>query len=93
MVAPRVSVVISGQAIITGSRQSVQNGVVSIEIPSTGDSWSTTTDSSGQYSKTIVAPTMSDDTPSGRETDSRGVIVQCSSGGLSGYRVQTLVTM
>ncbi|MFH1101789.1 MAG: PKD domain-containing protein, partial [Methanobacteriota archaeon] len=51
------------------------------------------TDSSGQYSKTIVAPTMSDDTPSGRETGSGGVVVQCSSGGLSGYRVQTLVTI
>ncbi|MBE3139354.1 MAG: hypothetical protein IMZ53_02100 [Thermoplasmata archaeon] len=93
MVAPGVSVVISGQAVITGSGQPVQNGVVSIEIPSTGDNWSTTTDSSGHYSKTIVAPTMSDDTPSGRETGSGGVVVQCSSGGLSGYRVQTLVTI
>jgi len=46
MVGPGVSVVISGQAIITGSGQSVQNGVVSIEIPTIGDSWSTTTDSS-----------------------------------------------
>jgi hypothetical protein len=35
---------------------------------------------------------MSDDTPSGRETGSGGVVVQCSSSGLSGYRVQTLVT-
>jgi hypothetical protein len=93
MVAPGVSVVVSGQAVITGSGQPVQNGVVTIEIPSTGDSWSTTTDSSGQYSKTIVAPTISDDTASGRETGSGGVVVQCSSGSLSGYRVQTLVTM
>jgi hypothetical protein len=93
VVAPGASVVISGQANITGSGQPVQSGVVTIEIPATGDSWTTTTDSSGQYSKTIVAPTMSDDTPSGRETGSGGVIVQCSSGGLSGYRVQTLVTM
>jgi hypothetical protein len=93
MVAPGVSVIVSGQAIITGSGQPVQNGVVTIEIPSTGDSWSTTTDSSGRYSKTVVAPTMSDDTSSGRETGSGGVVVHCSSGSLSGYRVQTLVTM
>ena len=93
MVAPGASVVISGQASITGSGQPVQNGVVTIEIPSTADSWSTTTDSSGQYSKTVVAPTMSDDTSSGRETGSGGVVVHCSSGSLSGYRVQTLVTM
>ena len=93
MVIPGASVVISGQASIAGSGQPVQNGVVTIEIPSTGDSWNTTTDSSGQYSKSIVAPTMSDDTPSGRETGSGGVVVQCSSGSLSGYRVQTLVTI
>jgi len=93
MVAPGASVVISGQASITGSGQPVQNGVVTIEITSTGDSWSTTTDSSGQYSKTVIAPTMSDDTSSGRETGSGGVVVHCSSGSLSGYRVQTLVTM
>jgi hypothetical protein len=93
LVIPGASIVISGQASITGSGQPVQNGVVTIEIPSTGDGWSTTTDSSGQYSKSIVAPTMSDDTPSGRETGSGGVVVQCSSSGLSGYRVQTLVTI
>jgi len=93
VVAPGVSVVVSGQVTNTGTGAPVQNGAVTIQIPSTGDSWSTTTDSSGQYSKTIVAPTMSDDTACGRETGSGGVVVQCSSGSLSGYRVQTLVTM
>jgi hypothetical protein len=68
VVAPGASVVISGQAIFTSSDDPVQNGVISIEIPSAGASWSTTTNSAGQYSKTIVAPAMSDDTPSGRET-------------------------
>jgi hypothetical protein len=89
---PGTSVLISGQAIATESGEPIQNGVISIEIPSTGDSWSTTTDSGGYYSKTIVAPTMIDDTPSGNETGSGGVIVQCISGSLSGYRVQTLTT-
>jgi hypothetical protein len=93
VVAPGASVVISGQAIFTSSGDPVQNGVISIEIPSEGASWSTTTNSAGQYSKTIVVPTMSDDTPSGRETGSGGVIVNCSSGGLSGYHVQTLTTI
>jgi len=93
VVASGVSVVVSGQAVNTGTGAPVQNGAVTIQIPSTGDSWSTTTDSSGHYSKTIVAPTMNDDTACGRETGSGGVVVQCSSGSLSGYRVQTLVTM
>ena len=93
MVAPDVSVVVSGQAISTTSGEPIQNGVISIEIPSTGDSWSTTTNSDGYYSKTILAPTISDDTPSGREIGSGGVIVQCVSGDLSGYQVQTLTTI
>jgi hypothetical protein len=93
VVAPGASVSISGVAVLTSSGDPIQNGAITIEIPSTGDSWSTTTNSAGQYSKTIVAPTMSDDTPLGRETGSGGVIVQCSSGGQSGYRVQTLTTV
>ncbi len=91
--APGASVVISGVAVSTSTGDPIQNGAISIEIPSSGDSWSTTTNSAGQYSKTIIAPTMSDDTPIGRETGSGGVIVQCSSSGQSGYRVQTLTTV
>jgi hypothetical protein len=93
IVAPGVSVVISGQAISTGSGSPVQNGVISIRIPSTGDSWSTTTNANGYYSKTVVTPTINDDTPVGREIGSGGCIVECASGGLSGYRVQTLTTV
>lgn len=93
MVAPGATIVISGQAISTSSGDPVSGGVISLTIPSTGDSWSTTTNSGGFYSKTIVAPTMTDDTASGRETGSGGVIVTCTSGGLSGYRVQTLTTI
>ena len=93
IVAPGASVVISGQAISTSSGTPVQNGIISIEIPSSGASWSMTTNSAGYYSKTIVAPTMIDDTPCGRETGSGGVLVQCSSGSLNGYRVQTLTTL
>lgn len=90
---PGDSVIISGQALITETSEPVQDGIISIAIPSTGDTWSTTTDSDGYYSKTIVAPAIYDDTPCDRETGSGGVIVQCSSGSLSGYRVQTLTTL
>jgi hypothetical protein len=90
---PGDSVIISGQALITETGEPIQNGTISITIPSTGDTWSTTTDSDGYYSKTIVAPTMYDDSPCGRETGSGGVIVQCDSGSLSGYRLQTLTTI
>jgi len=93
IVLPENSVVISGQAITTDSSDPVQNGTISIEIPSTGDSWITFTDSDGNYSKTIVAPTLSDNTPCGRETGSEGVIIQCVSGSLTGNRVQTLTTI
>jgi hypothetical protein len=93
MTIPGAPVVISGQAVSTSSGDPIQNGAISIEIPSTGDSWNSITNSAGQYSITIVAPTMTDDTLSGRETGSGGIVVQCSKGGLSGYRVQTLTTL
>ena len=93
MVLPGDSVVISGQAISSGSGTPIQDGVIIIQIPATGDSWTTTTNAVGYYSKTIVAPTMIDDTPSGRETGSGGVIVQCTSESLLGYRVKTLTTL
>jgi hypothetical protein len=93
MTIPGASVVISGQAVSTSSGDPIQNGAISIEIPSTGDHWSSTTNSAGHYSITIMAPTMIDDTPCGRETGSGGVVVSCSSGSLSGYRVQTFTTI
>ncbi len=91
--APGASVLITGQAITHGSGDPVQNSAITIEIPSTGGSWSTTTNSLGQYSMIITAPTITDDTACGKETGSDGVIVSCSSGGLSGYRVQSLTTI
>jgi hypothetical protein len=92
-VVPGSSVVISGQALATSSGDPIQNSDVSIEIPSTGDSWSTTTDSEGYYSKTIIAPLILDDTPCEGETGSGGVIVRCVDDTLVGYRVQTLTTL
>ena len=84
---------ISGQAVSTSSGDPIQHGDILIQIPSTGESWSTTTDSNGFYEKTIIAPSIYDDTPVERETGSGGVIVQCSSGSLFGFRVQTLTTV
>jgi len=93
VVPPGASVAISGQARNTQTSAPIQNANVTIDIPSLNLSWTTTTNTTGWYTKTITAPTMIDDTPSGRETGSGGVIVQCTSGSLSGYRVQTLVTI
>jgi hypothetical protein len=90
---PGNQVVISGQVHNTGTGDPIQSATVSIEIPSMGEIWTCITNSSGSYNTIITAPTMMDDTPSGRETGSGGVIVQCASGGLSGYHVQTLVTL
>jgi len=90
---PGALVVVSGQATHTGSGAPVQNGAVTVTIPSLGLSWNTTTDAGGNYSVSFGAPVIHDDTPSGRETGSGGVIALCSSGGLSGYRVHSLVTI
>ena len=93
VVAPGVSVSISGYAISTSSGAPIQSGDISLEIPSAGVSSSTTTSSVGYYSITLDAPTMNDDTLVNRETGSGGIIVRCYSGGLSGYHVQTLTTV
>jgi hypothetical protein len=93
--APGASVEVSGVVTNTATGAPIQNGTVTVTIPSTGGSWSTTTDTTGHYSLFIIAPDMLDDTPSSlpRETGSGGIMVSCSGGGLSGYRVQTLTTV
>jgi hypothetical protein len=90
---PGSQVTISGQAYNTETHAPVQDETVTIEIPSMGLVWTSTTNSSGYYTAIITAPTMVDDTPSGRETGSGGVIIQCTTGGLTGYHVQTLVIL
>ena len=82
---------ISGQATEPGTGNPLQNADISIEIPSTGDSWVTTTNSDGYYSETIATPEITDDTPSAGEIGSGGVIVQCLLPPLHGIRVKTLV--
>jgi hypothetical protein len=93
MVAPGTSVLVSGQAVSTNSGDPIQQGDILIQIPCTGDSWGTTTDSNGFFEKTIIAPAIVDDTAVERETGSGGVIVQCSSENLFGFRVQTLTAV
>jgi hypothetical protein len=90
---PGVVVEVSGQAYTTATGDPIQNTTVSIDIPSAGQTWAGMTDAAGYYRILFSAPTMVDDTPSGRETGSGGVIVQCTDGGLNGYHVQTLVTV
>ncbi len=93
MAAPGVPVMISGQAVYTSSGAPVQNGAVSIQIPCAAENWDTTTNSNGYYTYMIESPSMTDDTASGRETGSGGVLVQCIGESLSGYRLQTLTTV
>ena len=93
VVIPESQVTISGQAHNTQTGDPIKNTEVLISIPSLHLNWTTVTDNTGLYTKEITAPTMVDDTPSGRETGSGGVIVQCTSGSLTGYHVQTLVTI
>ena len=90
---PGNQVTISGQAYVTQTHIPVQDATVSILIPSLGLVWTSITNNSGYYSTVITAPTMVDDTPSGNETGSGGVIAQCTSDGLTGYQVKTLVTL
>jgi hypothetical protein len=87
---PGASVLISGQVRNTAP---VPGALVLISIPSLDMIWNMTTDANGMYAISIIAPTMTDDTPSGRETGSGGVMASCSSGGLSGYMVRSLATM
>ena len=84
---------ISGQAYITATGAPIPNTTVTIEIPSVGQTLTSMTNATGYYTTLLSAPTMIDDTPSGRETGSGGVIAQCTSGGMTGYRIQTLVTI
>jgi hypothetical protein len=93
--AQGASIKVSGIVTNTATGLPLQNATVTVTIPSTGGDWSTTTDAVGQYSFSFLAPDMSDDTPTSlpRETGSGGVLVSCSDGGLSGYRVQTLTTV
>jgi hypothetical protein len=83
-------VVISGQA-VNSDGDPIQNGDISIEIPIIGESWYTSTNDDGYYTITIEAPYIFDNTPSGGEFGSDGVIVRCSSGNLEGYKVKTLL--
>jgi len=54
---PGNSITVSGNAVYNDSI--VPNANVSIKILETDDEWSTTTDSNGDYSKTIIAPSTS----------------------------------
>jgi hypothetical protein len=90
---PDGRVMVSGRAYTTGTGDPIQDTTVSIEIPSMGQTWTSITNDTGFYTIILIAPTMLDDTPSGRETGSGGVIVHCTSDGLTGYHVQTLVTL
>jgi hypothetical protein len=83
-------VVISGQAVDSKNGNPIKNGNVNIEIPNTGDIWTTSTDNDGFYNYTINAPKIIDDTPTFEEFGSDGIIVSCSLNDLEGYIVKTL---
>jgi hypothetical protein len=93
LTVPGNPVVISGYAYNTETGDPIQGASIDIILLYNGVIFTTTTNSTGYYSATINAPTMVDDTPSGRETGSDGIMAKCIDGNLSGYRVQTLVTL
>jgi len=88
---PYESVIIYGSAIDTDTGDPIQNQDILIDIPVTGDSWTTTTNSDGSYEKTITAPLIIDDTPAVNELGSDGVIVKCIIDDILSYRLKTLV--
>ena len=90
---PGESVIVSGRCLNAGAGTPIINGAVTITIPATGDTWTTSTDNDGDYTLTFAAPTILDDTPSGQETGSSGVVVLCQQGNLNGYCVRTLTTL
>ncbi len=90
---PGESVIVSGRCLNAGTGTPVINAAVTVTIPATGDSWTTSTNNNGDYTYTFDAPVVQDDTPSGRETGSSGVVVLCHSGSLDGYCVRTLTTL
>jgi hypothetical protein len=92
-VYPGDTINITGHCQDTSSDTPLVDAAVIIEIPSTGDLWTTTTDANGDYTKTIIAPTLTDDTPRVHETGSGGVVATCQKNNLTGYRVATLTTL
>jgi hypothetical protein len=88
---PGDHVVVSGRCNINDAI--VIGGNITVEIPSTGNVYTTTTDTNGDYSLNITAPTILDDTPSNHEAGSSGVVVTCEKDGLVGYCVKTLTTI
>ena len=91
IVWPQDPVVISGRCNINDAI--VIDGNITVEIPSTGDVWTTTTDENGDYSLNISAPALHDDTPSVHEGGSGGVVVTCQKDDLVGYCIKTLTTL
>jgi len=77
---PGNSITVSGNAVYNDFV--VPNANVSIKIVETGEEWNTTTDSNGDYSKTIIAPSTS-----GNYT----VRVTVTSGNHTGWKIMRLV--
>ncbi len=90
---PGDPIVVSGQVLNSQTHAPVADGAVTVRIPATGDSWTTTTNSTGGYSVSFPAPIMVDDSPVVHETGSGGVVVSCSKDGQEGYQVCTLTTL
>ncbi|HEC81466.1 MAG TPA: carboxypeptidase regulatory-like domain-containing protein, partial [Thermoplasmatales archaeon] len=84
---------ISGKITNSETGEPIKNTVISIEIPATEETYHTTTDDNGNYEKTITPHVIQDHTPSTIEIGSDGVIVKCTKGSLTGYRVKTLVSI
>ncbi len=91
---PDHPITISGQVIDTETGNPIQNVNVEIFIPDLGIVFLPgTTNSTGWYIINEDASVIPDDTPSGRELGSGGVVARCIIGNISEFRVKTLETI
>ncbi len=79
---------------VSGTFPDCPNADISIRMPGQYDSstvWSTTTDGSGNYNKTIQAPFALDHTPTNIDFSSVGIIVEVDASPQENYTVTTLI--
>ncbi|MCK4454914.1 MAG: hypothetical protein KAU99_01055 [Thermoplasmata archaeon] len=87
------SIVNVGGPVIVHGHTSEPNADVRIWVPASGHEWLSVTDGSGDYNVTISAPTIPDNTPTAYDYGSHGIIVEVSSGPLTGVNISTLTVV
>jgi len=68
----------------------IQDVDITVSTPSTGETYSTTTDTNGMYMVTFNAPFLLDPTPTTYDIGSDGILVTAEYDGAFGYNIRTL---